>query len=44
MRCDFSYRGDDISLDGIYRVWPELEDEVGAPLPDKAAVPTIGFR
>jgi hypothetical protein len=42
MRCDFAYEGDDVARGGIYMVWPEFEDEAGAPLPDDAAVPTNG--
>ncbi|HLK60121.1 MAG TPA: hypothetical protein VKU00_26405 [Chthonomonadaceae bacterium] len=41
-RCDWSYEGDDISLTGIYMIWPEFQTEEGLPLPDGTVVPIAG--
>jgi hypothetical protein len=41
-RCDWAYDGDDISITGIYMIYPEFVAADGSVLPEDVPVPVSG--
>lgn len=42
LRCDFTYKGDDIRKTGIYMIHPEFLDKNGKPIDKNTPVPLQG--
>lgn len=43
IRCDWSYKGDDISDTGVYMIWPEFLALDGSVFPQDTPVPMSGM-